>query len=298
MNKIVLRKSFILLILFFFINCDNEIKVDYDEDFDIKPYDPIKAGAEIVVSYDLTDAFIYYYNCFYHLDEYLNKFYILHNEKLAIYDKNSMIKNNEIFFDKMLFCPEYDDKSDFFYSSGLSVFNNKIFLSFCYDLKSKGITKYTFFDMDLSGDNLREFDISSDLNFNSIPLTKYGKININYNNIKEQLWIKINDYDIYEYKVNGNVYEKINYYQSQELWFNVHFINGDFFWNSYQQYDSPPEIYIEKRNLLNQNNILLRINTTYLGTNSNPHDLLYDGIFLWVIIYKDGKIQLLKLRPL
>jgi len=43
---------------------------------------------------------------------------------------------------------------------------------------------------------------------------------------------------------------------------------------------------------------LKKIDVNYLGTLSKPEDILFDGEFLWIIIYKDGKMQLLKLRPL
>jgi len=293
MKKIVIGKIFYILILLLFINCDNEIIKDFPT-AELKPYDPVKAGAEIVESHDLSS--IYNYDPYIHLSisEFNENFYILSNEKIFVLNKNTLIQEKEIYIDIKNVFFDYNINYSVYYSNpNISIFNNKIFFSYYIVTDNKNY-KIIFFDMDLSGDNLRTLDISSDLYFNNPPSISYG-VNLGYNKIKDVVWIKVNRAELYEYKFNSNVYDKVNYLYIPYFDYNILFIDANTFWN---KYTLDIESYIEKRNLTEPNTVISTIDISYLGTYASPYDLLVDGEFLWIIIWKDDKLQLLKLKPL
>lgn len=259
-----------------------------------REYDPKKAGAEILESYDLSDIYVTNTNDFYiHFSEFGGKYYFVHNYKIYIFDKNSMIKEREINLDIRNFYPEFSSlNKDYYYNTDIAVNKDKILFSYNLFIKNLNfINKISIFDMDLSGDNFRELDASSDLGL------YIGPLQIGYNSGREHIWILDNKYDIYYYK-----YDKTsdNYIKSYLIYakFLAHgqlsFYN-DTVWYSYEPRALTGEVYIEERNLNESNIILKKIDVNYLGTLSSPEDVHFDGEYLWIIIEKDGKMQLLKL---
>lgn len=291
-ENILFKITIIFFLSSVFIGCFNQNTRDFPI-IKIKPYDPIKAGAEIIESYDLSDIYINDYYT-YRFTEYNDKFYIIHNSRIYVYDKKVIIKEKEIIIDIK---DVLTDKFNFDYKIGntkISIYNNKILFSSGITLdEEKRILR--FFDMDLSGDNLRALDISSDLNFNNPPSITYG-INQGYNVVKDAIWIKINNAEIYEYKFDGTTYNKVNYLYIQDFGHDIYHFNENIFWN--QGAFNEVESTIHKRNIADPNTVISTIDIAYLGTCASPHDLIVDGEFLWIIIWKDDKLQLLKLRPL
>ena len=270
----------------------------------LKPYNSEKAGAEIVKSYDLSS--IYNPNqidSYLHFSEYNNKFYIIHNEMIHIFDKNTMIKeNNEIIFDITYFYPGFSEyNEDCYYNYDIAVNDNKILFSYTLRIKTLNIpNKGVIFDMDLSGDNFRELDVSSDFGFDG-TFSLLG-----YNIIEENIWIPSYHEEEMSIYINEYYYDITNdYYIKKDKWDYTPIwrgdglcLYGDIVWLSYALGFPTGEVYIEERDKNNPTEVLKKIDVNYLGTLSSPEDIHYDGEYLWIIIEKDGKMQLLKLKPL
>jgi len=260
----------------------------------LKPYDPQKAGAKIIASYDLTNIIGYTYKVSdytVHFSEYENKLYFIHNKKIHIVDKENMLKIREISFDIKTYYPDIDPDYNYYYNLDLAISNNKILFSYYMGLKNNTY-KTSIFSLDLSGDNFKEMDASNDLGLQNSP-GHMGNDRIN-----NYIWFQVSN-NIYNFKY----YYDTNNYQMISSWkitrgCEEFCIEGDSFWFSYLYSTWTQEFYIENYNKNNQSELLKKINTSYLGTNAIPNDILFHDPYLWIIINKDDKMQLLKLKPL
>ena len=150
----------------------------------------------------------------------------------------------------------------------------------------------SIFSLDLSNDNFKEMDASADLNLVGSP----GHMGID--KLNSNIWFQYGN-NIYHYEYNSDY----NRYHMILSWgiirgYDEICIEGDSFWFSYLYSTWTQEFYIENYNKNNQNEPLKRINTSYLGTNAPTNDILFEDSYLWIIINKDDRMQLLKLKPL
>lgn len=263
-----------------------------------KQYDANKVGAEILASYDLSDIYSpASIDNKLHFTQYNNKFYIVHNEKIFIFDKYSIQKIADISYSITNLYPEFSSYlNDRFYNEDISVCYNIILFSYNISIKNLNLLNKRFlFKIDLSGDNFKKLDLTNDFNI------AYFSGEIGNNVFSSSLWIK-SGLDIYNYSYDSTndkyliegLWGKIDSTWTTEI-FNIY---KEDIWFCYEPNACSGEVYIEKRNKNNPVEILKKIDVNYLGTLSTPEDILFDGEFLWIIIYKDGKMQLLKLRPL
>ena len=288
---------FKILIIFLFvlnsiISCNPEPE---DSPPTIKPYDPDKAGAEIIESYDLSAIYVFKQMDYYlHLSEYNNKFYIIHDEKIHIYNKNTMVKEETITFDIKDIYPDFNTfYKDYYYNEDIAVFNNKILFSYTITVNNLNlINKRAIFDIDISGDNFRELDVSTDFGLNNSYLT----IGNNSDNNKFVI-LTDNQLKHFGYDNTNDKYHEISSINMPFFYYDEFSIKGDIIWYMYISNWMTLETFIEKRDLRDPNKILVKINADYLGTQI-PESILFDGEYLWIIAEKDGKMQLLKLRPL
>ena len=276
------RMFFSLLFLFIFFGC-------VSMDLPLFPYDPEKAGAEIIESYDLSE-FIkgdYVHFC-------VNKdlFYIAYENKIYIFDKENFNYKRTITYNiNSLYSGNYKIQS-----VDITIVKDKIlssFYLFAFEEKGKTINVIS----DLSGDNLIEVDSSSDI----------GNISscFGYNYDKDCLWslnveyFTINSYKMYinEYKFDdilGNYFFNLKYEYPYDMARDEIFINGTTL-VGYHYSEEPYVSEIEIRDINELGRTLLKINVFYLNTNRWVEDLIYDNGYFWIIVKKDGKMQLLKL---
>jgi len=284
--------------LFLLINCPPLVEPKPQ----LKSYDSIKAGAEIIESYDIGsiieyDSSIRDINI--HFSEYKNNYYVIHNEKIFILDKKNLRKIKEIHLN----LSSIYNNLKMFSNRGIVTFDNKILFSYYLEFTNYS-NKSGIFQLDLSGDNFIEKDISSDFNIKDNFSSKIG-----YNRKKQNIWLlsgtfmadnknkyKVNEYS---YDVTNDKYFCIFSWDYNQIVNNAMNITDDIIWISYLNNSWISEYYIEKYEKNNQNIKLKTINVLYLGgTLSTPEDILFDDPYLWIIINKDNKMQLLKLKPL
>lgn len=265
----------------------------------IKPYDPLKAGVEIIASYDL-DKILYYTNVIdysIHFSLHNEKFYIINNEKIIILNKSNLIKVDEISFSlKSLYWNLDTSYSN--HNLDLAVFNNKILFTYYLNFTNTS-SKYMLFSIDNLNNNLKKMDVSSDFGLHEFSLR------IGYNNKFDWVWLgsKENNKSMinnYSYDITNDSYINKGNWDYTPIWYGDEIcIYGDEVWISSGYFSSDGnEPFIEMRDKKNPTVILKKIIVAYLGVLSSPDDILFDGEFLWIIIYKDSKMQLLKLRPL
>lgn len=245
-----------------------------------RSYNPQKAGAEIIESYDLEKLIKYdkYYSiCMAYYD---NFYYISSNKKIYVIRKDDFKVNNIIDMSYIT----YD-----FGSIGLSVSDIMLFSGVRY-LNDK--YDNFIFQMDLSGDNLKEIDISDDLNLSLF------RREIGFNLFSNHIWIESGDNIInYAYDLTSDKYmivEDWGYLSSFYISASQYCIYGDDIWIARDPYLADAAD-IQKWNKNKPEELLVNIDVSYLGTNRRVYDILYDGEYLWIIIEKDSKMQLLKL---
>ncbi|HBD93297.1 MAG TPA: hypothetical protein DC057_03920, partial [Spirochaetia bacterium] len=96
-------------------------------------YDPQKAGAEIVASYDLSSILDYGENIDnnIHISEFNNKFYFIYNRTIYVIDKYNIQKEVEISINENIYYPNINqDYYGTYQNIDLAVFKNKILFSY------------------------------------------------------------------------------------------------------------------------------------------------------------------------
>lgn len=293
--KKYLLLSLLLALFFFCFNCKRKIMSTNTKGPESYPYDPVKAGAEIVGSYDLTDL----------LDPYLNSYKINHRIQFTIYNNNFFfVKKFKIFvlcYDTLREIKELNVnlKSIYHYhfsehhtiTEDIAVFKNKILLSYCLQNKS---FKNIFLQMDVDGKNIKFVDFKENIRHYYIL----------YNRSTDELFFfgqedNINKYFKYTYEIDLDKYTLKGTYELRLPVCYFIDIDGTTFWKS----RFSDIRYLEKRDINNPEIALNKINTNYLGTKSRayimyPLDIFWDDPYLWILLIKDEKLQLLKIKPL
>jgi hypothetical protein len=265
-------------------------------------YDPEKAGAEIVASYDISD-FVPILPWKEQLDVDISatsdSFYFQYRNVIHIVDRESMKKTGEIpitipfeqpfnvwyftaFADKFLF--------------GTSSIHNEVVGSLISPL----------FLMDMDGQNQREINAEQELDLS------WG-MGLGYDKATETIWIESSDgrkIIHYSYDSNTDVFQKSferdsypvgieEYDKARPLSISIH---GNESWNLHRSEAlSKLGMIIDKRNMDNPEKSLGEIWVRYLGVADepigDPLGMLYEPPYLWIVIQKDENIQMLKLLP-
>jgi len=309
-----------------------KIKDNPLEDNELKPYNPEKAGVVIVESFDITDkiAFLETHwlgrakvKTMYNLAEYNNYIYIRIRKTLYVFDKYSMQKQREI---EINIPQEYDflpySNPHYSYDS-LAVTGNIAFMLFMYHHNPP--YKVYLFIVDLDTGKAQYINEET-LGIKFID----GHSNImGYDKQKDVLWFRIVDtgretvvkgvyYFYFRYDANTNSFTKIDEVvwpyevnstkdtkdtrrDAPEASLIATSINGNESWNVYiypqPRYSEEVFFVVDKRNMDLLTQPVGHINVEYLNTFSLPQSIIYDKPYIWIIIERDERIQMLKLLP-
>jgi hypothetical protein len=316
MNLIFGRNFFLILTIFSLCNC-----IDYNDYSKRRPYNPQKAGAKIIKSYDITDSIWYHFNAYadiidikYFFDLFDDEefIYIRTQNNIFVFDKQTMIKTKEIEIQIPVSAPYYisqDLEMDNY--QGFSIINDFALIQFPDPVKnSDGFFYPQLLTINLNNGEMKILDKAEifDIEVRSIfpPLMGYDKAN-------ELLWLCLGeDGKSYIYFFSYNKTDKIFKFQKKTgiSFFYILFdyratavtINDNEFWNFY--YVFPQSAFIEKRNLNNPEDSLCKISVEHLGVDFlyleervRPGNIIYDPPYIWVLVVKNERIQMLKLLP-
>jgi len=279
-------------------------------DPDTPIYDPEKAGATIVESFNITGQ-IKFFNASFNKNELICGYYnmALNGDKiyihtggkvLYVFERNSFTKTGEINLKKNWF------SFDIFYRNGLAIIDEGHGFLVCEILN---VPKERLLLLDLITGNVSEIE---DLEEIGIEPTSWIK-EIGYD--KENNFIWFNAPLAYSGKDNIYFFE----YNSLEGIFTLNsrielinskfmlnlgniFISGDnLFRIGYGHNGSTPyektDIGVEKYHIDNTEERLYFINAEYLGTKTIPQHIIYDEPYIWMMVERDNQIQMLKLLP-
>ena len=280
--------STLIFVFFSYINCGGN-----SSERQLKPYNPEKAGATIVDSFDITDQInivalstnqnyqaVYLR---YDIAEYNNAIYLLSGDVLYVFDKQKFTKIDEITLNSTPSMRGFviTEEGDAFLISYLSLYS--------LDLTTGDMTLIDYPVMD-------GIDVSS-------------SIKIGYDMARKLIWFQNSMesnlvYYFYTYdsdngfvflehketsfnainsplKTIGSIYENICLFNVYSIRYNNHIYN----------------IGIVKIALDNPEETLHFIDVEYLNTLTIPRSAHYDGEHIWLLVEKNGRIQMLKLLP-
>jgi hypothetical protein len=298
-----------------------------------KPYNPEKAGAVILNSYDITDKIAFletevyegYHIYFtmktdYGLGENNERIYIRIKKTLYVFDKNSIKKQAEI----AIKLPEkYDFLPNGSFSTpgrGFAVSGNHAFVCFTDNLTPPW-PSYLFI-VDLDTGNARYISEEKlGMNYNNRRHLIMG-----YDKQKDALWFRMEAKDAgggtkvfihyFKYDNNADSFVKIG----EALWGSevnradkaiyefpprasliASSISGNESWNVYmyrmnRQYEDEFFV-VDRRNMDSLTEPASSIDVSHLGTLSVPQSIIYDKPYLWIMAERDERIQMLKLLP-
>jgi len=290
--------------------------LDYPRERKVE-YNPQKAGAEIVESFDLGKIINYTIkesdspypdeSQRIQISEFENDFYVIFNKKIFIIDKETMTKKREIPLDLKIDYgkePFLSNKNLHFISNRDILVHDNIILFIYYfggyyTSDNKLEQSYLLLSIDNSGDNLKFVDVSSD--FGLVKVSNYLGYNLKNHDIwiqgKDNLNIEYAKVYRYQYNISDKKYSKNS---TLDTWRDYNYcIYGNIMTYILVPLDPAGiiEVNIKQSDIDIQKN-LRKIVVDYLGTIFIPHDVHDDGEFLWIAVEKDGKMQLLKLKPI
>jgi hypothetical protein len=315
MNKIIL----ISFIFFFILGCEP------DTTRVLKPYDPDKAGATIVESFDITDDFVKNKkDRNYDLFEYNENICVHIEGVIYFFDKENFIMKNVIninfpkigysddeYYDIKNMGRQYYDPENFrYFSQGMTVTGDKALLLTFWP------APYYLFSVDLTNGNAVLLDTREDIKGkSSLSLVGYDKK-------RELVWFRIvnseNNYSPY-YRFHFYEYDEDNYtFISRKTkdapyvvgrnnrfanWHAV--IYGEKIWYTgfaADQISSHCEgkivdVGLDRRTLDEPSVSLQFIDVEYLGTLSLPTSFIYDPPYIWIMVERNNRIEMLKLLP-
>jgi hypothetical protein len=293
---------------------------------DLKPYDPQKAGAAIVASFDITDNFFsletrtfYGQTIIEKIDfaEHNDCIYIRFRNWLCVFDKKTMQLLDEI----RIIMPE---KYSFVLSAHTVFMNNGLVIADDYafvllvDVTYPPYPRYLFsINLDTGNAELiNERELGFTLNSGSPYYMGYDQ----KNNV---IWFRVEDRNKNYHKDWITVYS-VRYDKSTNTFMAIgkkewgrkvnEFIDDktnpsliassvydNVCWNVY--FSDAPRLYVKSITLMDKRNMddltksLHVIDVEYLGTQSVPPGLIYDPPYIWIMVERDGRIQMLKLLP-
>jgi len=287
-------------------------------------YDPDKAGATIVESFNITGQikfFNYYFRdeliCgYYSMALYGDKIYIHTSGKvLYVFDKNNFTKTEEINqtlgkhssmeLGGMVSTPGWWS-SQRFMGDGLAIIDEGHGFLLCRNEYSYGIVYLLSIDLETGAttlvEGLEETGMEPD---SSISRIGYDKEN-------DFIWF--NTYPAYasakniyffDYDLLEGIFllkSKIELFQSKSMRRANIFISGDsLFYTGYDELgphgNTITNIGVEKYLVSNPEERLYFIDAEYLGTTTIPQNIIYDEPYIWMMVERDNQIQMLKLLP-
>jgi hypothetical protein len=294
---------FIIICVCFFSACGPQ---DVGPERKLKPYDPVKAGASIVESFDITGKIIFddKYSTNYDIAEYNNTLYIQSNLVLYIFDKDNFSKIDEI---KINNADEYFTYNN----SGLAITADGDAFLLCYSSFYKLPVSHLYYidlltgDADLIDDSINDFinNYSADQFFSKMGYDTFNNI----------VW----------FQTGGSGHANFLYlyltYDKDSKTFNIFELNDRFrpatrtnIWRINTKYDKTvwysgynalrPDgwkegIGLYRYNLEDPSKEPYFINVEYLNTLTLPKNSHYDGEYIWLIVERNNQIQMLKLLP-
>jgi hypothetical protein len=292
---------------------------------ELKPYDPQKAGATIVDSFDLTNNSFVNIDKFsppkikgYYMAEYNGHIYIMDDEKIFIFDKKTLQKKSEI---KIIF-PNY---SGYSYNHGFAIINDNkaIFIKRFEDYENPAT--YSLCSIDLSTGNVEIINAGNIIGFNWEHDCLYPEIG--FDKKDDSLWIllimidennnffcycKYDDFAqtfLFSEKKEGfytrisshPYFEEPSYNGTSVGYIFGISIYGNESWNTiffqHRMAGGILAVRLEKRHLDNPTEVVQFIDVEYLGTLSIPGSIIYDPPYIWMLAEKDNKVLMLKLLP-
>jgi hypothetical protein len=267
----------------------------------LNPYDPKKAGATIVKSFNITDKIKItgipkhpgeMISSSYDVAEYNNALYINNDGFIYVFDKNTFNKINEI----KLISP--GGASRRYHGDGLAITaDGHAFLLL--------VTSYTrlLFSIDLSTGITILFD---NFTFNDEVFSDAYIGNMGYNKTDDTIWFSImRDYKRYYLFYNYDTNEEHFIFLEQKDGFvsgyDIASIHGNIYWlNGFSWVDASNrmvDIGIFKYSFENPEEKLHFIDVEYLNTLTLPQSAHYDGEHVWLMVERNNQIQMLKLLP-
>ena len=295
----------------------------------LKPYDPEKAGATIIESFDITNDIIFTENTvYYDLFEYNGNIYIHIEGIIYFFDKDDFKKTNEV---TVIFPdpgysnsqyyelrghgqPFYDPRNIGYYAQGFAVTGNKALLL----TRNKFWSDQIFiFSIDLTNGDAVLLDVediqgidTDDFNFECL---------IGYDKERELVWFRIVNkevsrdspyYHFYFFRYNENE-QAFTFYEKKDAPYSVGrsnqseyygaVIHGNDIWYTGAAYNMnfgrSWDRGLDRRRLDDPFMSLHFIDVEYLGTLNVPFSIIYDPPYIWIMVEREEQIQVLKLLP-
>ena len=287
---------FIIVLNVLFIGCD-----PYADE--LKPYNPVLAGATIVDIYNITGQVKFEKKYFeglikdyYDLAIYNDKIYIRTYDVLYIFGKITFSKIGEIKI-KFLYRPGIQ----YFENDGLVILDDNTGFLLC---KMSGVSEKYLYSLDLNtGDALLVEDLDQ------IGIEKSKLEGIGYDKENDSIWFStfpITSGNIYyclynTYNQSFSVEKKINKFFTTMALPSI-FISGDKLFYTGYSYTDPSRKYktnigVERYSISDPTERQHFINAEYLGTKTVPQEIIYDKPYIWMMVERDNQIQMLKLLP-
>jgi hypothetical protein len=273
----------------------------------LQPYNPQKAGANIVESYDLSEFLQLprkpsaYDGRIYDLAADEANFYLRLEVKDAdfiiyVLDRNTMAKTREIRLNN-------DNGALSPVNQGFIILDGKMLIPAW--RPRQGLNVYT-----TEGDYIRRFIPEEEFGLSPKRVYFWG-----FDRATNTLWLKYSNewsYDmLYGFAYNADTDSfgsprefvfKPDAERIPPMEINYISVYENIVWNARDIHIGATRnlrrVYIEKRDLLNPFTVLHTINVDDLGTLSIPASILYEPPYLWVLVEKDARMRLLKLLPL
>jgi hypothetical protein len=325
--KVDLMKFFAVvftIILYFSACCSSEAVNDPSEENGLKLYDPDLAGAVIVESFDITDKIAYlethwirnYFSMKtnYNLAEYNDLIYIRIRRTLYVFDKVSMQKQREI---EINLPQGYDflppNSVGFTVGNGFAVTGNQAFILFTDE-------RYPPYKTYLFNINLETGDAHY-INEETlgIKFSDRTQVMMGLDQQENAIWFRIENLVrliyYFHYDSNTNTFTKID----EAIWDNYRVSTSDYIpdienprayimmssicgnesWNIYlyakPRYGERSFFVVDKRNMNSLTERIGHIDVKYLATLSLPQSIIYDKPYVWIMVEREGRIQMLKL---
>jgi hypothetical protein len=265
-------------------------------------YNPEKAGATIVESYDLSRQLnIGKYDYVSDLTIYNDKIYILAEEVISIFKKDNFEKTSEI---QVAILNKPDDGAEIEYSELVIVNEEKGFISCSLSYREDDSYSYVYslISVNMKTGEAKLLDMRKSVE-EKIERMGYDKIN-------DYIWFSSyysHNGDIYFYKYDSIVdnflfVKKIeNISNSDDFHYisNIFIAGDEWFYTGYSLgYFRPTNTDIFKYDVNTPGERIYCIRTEYLELDERgSNHILYDEPYIWMMVKKDDKLQMLKLLP-
>lgn len=347
------KVSIIVFIVFAYFTCScNSCPKDKNinqNDTDLKKYDPEKAGAVIVESYNVTKSILLVKDPYQHrniignqqLAVFKNYIYIRAGIMLHVFNKNTMEKVQDYEINLPTEYKYLQDNYPNSYYEYFAVIDNIVFLLFPDGRRPPYKTHLFYVDLNIGTPVFNDTFSMKRVNAQKIDEKTLGFEFVDgvlfyilgYDYVNDIIWFKIPDNKssipnvtiyYFQYDTNMNAFIAID----KKIWedYRVSWLEkekhmkvdnrislfgssicGNESWNLY--YYPNPRSYLggvgqepfvtmlDKRNMDDLTNSIAIVDVEYLDILSIAHSIVYDPPYVWILVDKDDKIQMLKLLP-